>query len=387
MRKLLSIALFASLTVIVFSCKKNSIENTDIPEITGTITGKVVSPNNRTPIRYALVFISTPKKLYSTNTDINGNFSLTAAAGLAQELHVQTGNGDKFHSVIQVDVVPNQTTALSDLLRLNQTGNFGYLAGAFDKIESLLIDSLGYNAQSINSTNIQNIAGISNFDVLFINCGAFNTYENPNIDSAFSNFVSGGGSLYLSDYSMDFLTGQNALTACQTPRYNGFIADSTVCSRRTGLVSVVPNAHIVSPELQYYMGKDSMSIGYNLGSWERIQSIDNNFWQTMITDPTDNSPLLIRTNQYSNGNNNAPRVGSSDTSQVTICHQLGNGSSITITVNANSVADHLAHGDSIGTCNNPYQTGWIYFTTFHNEHNGQISEDVKHIMEFMILNL
>jgi len=387
MRKLSSIAFFASLVILFFSCKKDKIEDISIPEITGTITGKVVSPNNRTPIRYALVFISTAKKLYSTHTDINGNFSLTAAAGTAQELHVQTGNGDKFRSIIQVDVIANQTTPLSDMIRLNQVGNFAYLAGSFDKIENILIDSLGYNAQSINSTSIQNIAGISNFDVLFINCGAYNAYENSNIDSAFSNFVSGGGSLYLSDYSMDFLTGQNALTACQVPRYYGFIPDSTVCSRRTGAVSVVPNAQIISPELQYYLGKDSMSISYNLGSWERIQSIDNNFWQTMVTDPIDNSPLLIRTNQYNNGNNNAPLVGSRDTSHVTICHQLGNGTSITITVNANAVADHLAHGDSIGACNNPYQSGWIYFTTFHNEHNGQISEDVKHILEFMILNL
>lgn len=140
-----------------------------------------------------MVFISTAKKLYSTHTDINGNFSLTAAVGTGQELHVQTGNGDKFRSNIQVDVIANQTTPLSDMIRLNQVGNFAYLAGSFDKIENILIDSLGYNAQSINSTNIQNIAGISNFDVLFINCGAYNTYENSNIDSAFSNFVSGGG--------------------------------------------------------------------------------------------------------------------------------------------------------------------------------------------------
>ncbi len=387
MRKLLPIYLCALLSIILFSCKKNNIEDTGIPEITGTITGKVVSPNNRTPIRYALVFISTGKKLYSTYTDTEGNFSLTAAAGLQQELHVQTGHGDKFRSIIQVDVIANQTTPLSDLLRLNQVGNFAYLAGSYDKIENILIDSLGYNAQSLNSNSIQNIAGIANYNALFIDCGAYNTYVNPNIDSAFSNFVSGGGSLYMSDYSMDFLTGQNALTACPAPRYYGFIDDSTVCSRRTGAVSVVPNAHVVSPELQYFLGKDSMSISYNLGTWERIQSIDNNFWQTMITDPTDNSPLLIRTNQYSNGNINAPFVGSRDSSQVTICHQMGNGSSITITVNANSVADHLAHGDSMGMCNNPNQSGWIYFTTFHNEHNGQISEDVKHILEFMILNL
>ncbi len=380
-------AAFFLLSIFMLSaCKKEAVEPNQGAEITGIITGKVVTPNNRTPVRHALVFISTAKNLYSTYTDTEGNFSLTAAEG-PQELHIQTGNGDKFRTILQVNVVANQTTALSDLARLNLVANLAYLAGSFDKIESILIDSLGYNAQSLNQYSIQNIAGIVNYDAVFINCGSYNTFVSTNTDTTLANYVAAGGSLYVSDFSMNFLTGLNALTDCQVPRYSGFIPDSTVCSRRTGTTSVVPQANIVSPELQYYLGKNTMSISYNLGGWERIQAIDNNYWETMVTDPADNSPLLIRTHNYTNSNNLPQFVGTRDSSMVTICHQLPSGHPITITVNANALPAHLAHGDSVGMCNNTSNAGWIYFTTFHNEHNGQISEDVKHILEFMILNL
>lgn len=388
MKPLKLVALLLIFASVFSSCKKDSPDPKTTPEITGTLTGKVVSPNNRTPIRYALVFISTDTQVYSTYTDTEGNFSLTAAAG-NHDLHVQTGHGDKFRTIIPVTVAANQTTALSDIVRLNLVANFAFVAGSFDKIESILIDTLGYSAASITNTNLQNIAGLVNYDAVFINCGAYNAFVNPNSDTALGNFVAAGGSLYLSDYSMNFLSGQYSFaTDCSVERTYGFIPDAAVCSRRIGPVSVVPQANIVSQELQYFLGKNNMNISYNLGSWERIQQIDNSYWETMVTDPTDNSPLLIRTNRYTNSSNNVPQVvGNNDTTMVTICHQLPNGNSLTLTVNANALAAHLAHGDTQGPCNNPNQSGWVYFTTFHNEHNGLISEDVKHILEYMILNL
>ncbi|MBL4651326.1 MAG: hypothetical protein JKY53_00465 [Flavobacteriales bacterium] len=36
--------------------------------------------------------------------------------------------------------------------------------------------------------------------------------------------------------------------------------------------------------------------------------------------------------------------------KVVICHQTGNGESITIEVNEKAVAAHIAHGDAIGEC-------------------------------------
>jgi hypothetical protein len=80
-------------------------------------------------------------------------------------------------------------------------------------------------------------------------------------------------------------------------------------------------------------------------------------------------------------------VGQQDPDHVTLCHTLEDGKKLTITVSTAEAAAHIAHGDSTGMCNNPNDSGWIYFTTFHNEHNGLINEDMKRILEYMILNL
>jgi len=371
--------------ICMSSCKKDESGGGGEPEKTGIISGRVVSPNPRIPISRALVFITTPTQFYSTYTDVNGQFSLTAAIG-NHELRVQTGNGDKFRSSIMVTVTENQTTALSAPIQLNLVARLAFIAGSYDKIETILMDSLGYSAASLNYTHLQHVSGLASYDAVFINCGAFNAFVNSNTDTALSQYVTGGGSVYASDFSMNFLTGQHAYIACDQNRYYGFMPDSTVCSRRTGTVSVVPQAQIVSSELQQFLGKTTMLINYNLGTWERIQSINNNYWETLVTDPSDNAPLLIRTNQF-NGSQPPAAIGSSDTSQVTICHRVPNSNSVTITVSNNALAAHLAHGDEIGACNNPQQRGWVYFTTFHNEHNGMISDDVRKILQYMILNL
>jgi hypothetical protein len=372
--------------IFFFSCKKDEIITT--PEPTGIISGKIVAQNNRTPIPNALIFVTTPNGFYSTYTDVDGNFTLTAAAG-DRDLHIQTGNGDKFRTVLRVSITEDQTTILSLPVNLNQVASLAYIPGTYDKIESILRDTLGYNAQYIDPNNLMNIIGISSYDAVFINCGTMNFNTNPTTDSVLARYVSAGGSIYASDYAMDFIEGKFVLgTACGTDRYFGFIPDSLVCSRRTGTVSTVVGANVVSQELQTYLGRNAMDIIYNLGTWERIQYVNNDFWETMITDPTDGSPLFIRSNQYhQNSSTPPPAIGHQDPTQVTVCHTLPTGKKVNITISTDEAVSHFSHGDTTGSCNNPNNSGWIYFTTFHNEQNGFINQDMKRILEFMILNL
>jgi len=387
MKKLSLLLVLGFVSVFFFSCKKDDANITE-PEPTGIISGKVLAQNNRTPIAHALVFVTTDQQLYSTYTDVNGDFTLTAAAG-ERDLHIQTGNGDKFRTILRVTINENQTTTLSVPANLNQVASLAYVPGIYDKIETILRDTLGYNAAMLVPSSLMTINTLTPYDAIFINCGTQNMNVNPFIDTALSNYVSAGGSIYASDYAMDFLEGQYTFaTSCGTERLYGFIPDSMVCSRRIGTVSTVVNANIVSPELQAYLGRSTMNINYNLTSWERIQNINNNFWETMITDPTDGSPLFIRTHQYhQNTGSLPPVVGQQDPDHVTLCHTLADGKKLTITVSTTEAAAHIAHGDNTGMCNNPNDSGWIYFTTFHNEHNGLINEDMKRILEYMILNL
>ena len=352
------------------------------------LPGKIVAGNNTTPIGRALVFISTSSKLYSTYTNNDGTFSLEAAEGV-QELHIQTGSGTMFRTNTSVTIQSGQTTSLPSPLRLNQVATLAYYPGDYDKIESILIDSLGYTATRLNPGELQSLSVLSNYNAVFIDCGEHEVFVNAGTDEALGNYVAGGGSLYISDLSLNFLIGINNFGGCGTQRQYGFIPDSTMCSTAVGTQMTINDANIVSPELQYYLGANTMDISYDLDAWEVVQSADNSFWQVMITNPVNNAPLFMRTNRYTN-NNNPPNftVGTRDTGFVTICHQMTGGTApITITVSTSELASHLAHGDSEGPCDNNNKSGWIYYTTFHNEHNGMISSEVKRIMEFTILNL
>jgi hypothetical protein len=66
----------------------------------------------------------------------------------------------------------------------------------------------------------------------------------------------------------------------------------------------------------------------------------------------------------------APSVDFRKGVKVEICHLLGNGNSITLLVNENAVAAHLAHGDFLGPC--PEEAD--FFTFKIRNHNGSIEE-------------
>lgn len=396
MHKLLSACALITLLLLGQSCSKNTDDQiNDNNPITGTVTGKVVAGNNTRPVNHALVFISAGSKLYYTYSDRQGNFSLKAPAG-SQKLHIQTGDGSMFRTVIPVDIIASQTIVVpSTSVRLLQVATLAYVAGNYDKIEQLLIDSMGYAATALSPLDLQNINTLIQYDAIFLNCGSNNSSSvSASTDQALGDYVANGGSLYVSDWAVAYLMGQTLTSSspCGVPKSFGFIPDSTLCSRRTGSMGMFYGTQIVSTDLQQYMGKTTMDINYDLGSWEKIQSIDNSFWETMIKENGTNLPLLVRTNNYTNPNaGNLPRIGNVDSNYVTICHvqqdSTGTSTSITISISINDLATHLAHGDHVGECNNPNSAGRIYFTTFHNEPNGLISPDVKSILEFMILNL
>ena len=47
---------------------------------------------------------------------------------------------------------------------------------------------------------------------------------------------------------------------------------------------------------------------------------------------------------------------------------------------------HLAHGDTLGSCDANSNGGTIYYTTFHNHANGNIGNS-EAILNYVILNL
>jgi hypothetical protein len=387
MKRIFSILLI--LGVVVFaSCKKDQLIDPKGEEVNATIIGKVVAANMQTPISRALVFVNTASNTYMTYTNQDGEFELGVPAG-ELELRIQTGRGNHFRTVVTVNLQPNQTLVLNESLKLNQTATFAYLAGNYDKIEAILRDSLGYQATPLYPTDFQNLASLARFDAIFLNCGAMNVLPSSLTDVLLAQYVALGGSVYASDFSMSFLDGSTNTLPCPMPRDYGFIPDSTVCSKRNGVPSFITGASIASNDLGLFLNKTNIDLVYNLNGWEKIQFVDENYWEVLVRDSSQEA-LLIRTNQFENPFGGSPNVtvGTSDSTQVTICHQTGlNNQTVTLTVNASSLQSHLEHGDTVGACNNPNNSGWVYFTTFHNEHNGRINSDTRKILEYMILNL
>jgi hypothetical protein len=386
--KLLLYCLMAAF--LFFSCRKQDTptdnNNNNNPAPKGTITGKVVTPNNKTAVRNATVFVADGATVYSTFTDVNGNFSLEVPAG-QRVVNIQSGTGKIFRTAMNVTVEENKSTAVAvNPIQLTQVASLAYVHGIFDKIQAIIIDSLGYTATMITYNDLHYTNIVSQYNAIFINCSGTVPVDYVQ-DSVLANYVANGGSLYVSDYALNTLIGAWNGSSCPAMRLSGFIPESKLCAERTGTPTTINNASIVSPFLQTYLNKNTMNIKYDLGQWESIQNYDTAFWEVLVKHPATMKPLLIRTSHFTNGSAGTIPIGSTNTNMATICHKPVGTTPVTITVPLSSLASHLAHGDSMGSCQSTNGAGRIYFTTFHNEPNGLISPDMKNILDYIILNL
>lgn len=382
--KQITFLLFAC--ILFAGCKKSVNDGSNDVVAKGTVTGKVVAANNRTVVRNAVVFVDVNGTVYATRTDVNGSFSLDAPAG-ERVLNIQSGSGNIFRTKLNVTIEAQKTIAVSaNAVKLTQVASLAYVAGTFDKIESILIDSLGYSATAITQNDLEDVNNIIQYNAIFIDCTATMIGDSLR-DVALGNYVANGGSLYVSDWAVESLIGMSG-PVCPAPRPGGFIDDSKLCTERIGSSGLISSCTIVSPDLQAYLNKTTMDINYDLGVWESVQNYDATFWEVMIKHPTTNAPLLIRNGSYTNPNRGTLHIGgTTNNDMVTICHKPQGTTPVTITVSQNAVAAHMAHGDALGSCENSIGSGRIYFTTFHNEPNGLISSDMKNILDYIILNL
>jgi hypothetical protein len=381
--------LFFAITFLFIGCSKNDKVDSVTLQETGKLAGKVLSKNGIKPIGGALVFVlDTTGKLYKTNTDKTGDFVLDAPVG-NHTLQIQTGDGSNFRTSLQVDVLKNQTVTIpNSSTKLEQVARMAYVLGSYDNIQSI-VSSLGYAIEGLSNEDLKNYNKVAQYDIIFLNCGGRSSLSTSNsavIDDNLENFVTNGGSLYASDWAVAYLIGgTNNSDICN--EVGGFIPDDKLCATSNGPSSTITGAQVTNTDLANSIGFTSLDITFDLGSWEQINSFDPNFWDVLVNNPTNNKPLMIKTNQLSSGLVTVPvGVTASDNGWVTICHSPNENNPITITVNQNALEAHQAHGDSIGACSNTNNSGAIYFTTFHN-HAGENIGNAGLILEYVILNL
>lgn len=381
---------------LLVNCKgdESTIIDDPAPTVvpTGKIEGKVTANNGTKPIGGAIVFtLDNKSNVYYTYSDADGNFSLTAPEGNTT-LHIQTGDGKNFRTEIPVSVKKDETVTIPvSGSKLNQVAKMAYIKGSYDEIEDI-VANLGYTATEITYQDLKNLTKISQYDIIFLNCGSRSlthtgtTVPSNDVDvyNNLSTFVSNGGSLYSSDWASAYLVGGNSYTAsCNAP--GGFINDNLLCVTNTGTTGVYPGCTVSNAALATALGFNTLDINYDMAAWEKIQNYDPAFWEVLVE--KNNEPLMIRTGSYSNPS--APQIAvgtASNNNFITICHKTTNGNSITITINQNAWASHQAHGDTLGSCSGNSNSGNIYYTTFHNHASGNIGK-AEPILEYVILNL
>lgn len=396
---LTSLILIVSICFIIFiSCDKDEQNNHTEPVPAGFIKGQVFAENGTTAIPLANVFIDYQGHIIMTQTASDGSFTIVAPEG-DHILHIQTGNGNIFRTHLNVSVVRNKTTTPETAdLKLQQVANLAYISGSYDRIEDI-IESLGYEATQINSSDLENLSLIEEYAAIFVNCGT-NNY-NETIWNNMEEYVSNGGCLYISDWAVNLLIGQPAKSestinrhAFVNPKSNktdcpartgGFISTDQLCTQKLGPAMTINNASVVNQELIDWLEKDSIDVEYDLGSWEVIQVLGD-MWEVLIYDYSNEGygPLAVRTTFE---NSNKIMQKNNNDGWITICHYPpGNPDNPqTITISVSAWPAHEAHGDHIGPCEG--SGGTIIYTSFHNHPGENICPDIEKILEYFIINL
>jgi hypothetical protein len=415
----ISILIFAFLLMLVLSCKKvgNSQDTNNsggggggTNVRFGFIQGTVVAANGITPLPGVNVFVDDAGEIYLTLTNKEGNFTLKAPIG-THEVNYQAGHGKIFRSSSSHEIVEDETRQAGFQV-LSQQAQLAYIAGQYDDIQTIIIDSLGYTATQLTVTDLASLANLTPYQAIFLNCGKSGSLDSAKY-SHLRRFVEGGGSLYASDWAVNYLTGDGnfrlanphqdheadlyahhtptplaykVMAPCPAGDVGGFIADSLLCSDKDGASGWINQCDILAQDIQNAVGSNQLNIEYNLGSWEQIKNLSTPKWEVLIRKQTTNgsNPLAVRLN-YNNLNPNTGGGGGPNGNQVTICHNPNGPNPVTITINQNALQAHLNHGDVIGPCGG--NAGKVIYTTFHNHPGGHTTPEIKTILQHFILNL
>jgi hypothetical protein len=241
--------------VIIYSCKSDDPAGPAGSEYNGpygTVTGKFISPNGEGIPGVIVSVQSNYTNLVTTTSDSLGNFVHNKVpTGSA----VLKGSKGKFTAILNAVVTDGGTTNIPNVT-MQPANKMAVVLGSYDSIEEIIKD-LGYQFDTLSIADIANPAklNISSYSALFINCGA---YAEDTVATNLLKFVRDGGLLYTSDWACDFVE-------LILPGKITFLKDGS---------SQEINATIIDPLLKANLGKETIHIVYDLGSWAEIETID-----------------------------------------------------------------------------------------------------------------
>jgi hypothetical protein len=236
---------------------------TAAPSGVGTVTGTVTAADGTTPIGDALVEVegtsayggsaTTSSVPISTRTAANGTYTLQSVPAGPRVIIATRG---AFQARVNVTVVANQTV-VAPKAPLTSTGKLAYVPGTFDAIQNIVSTSLGNPIEEIDAADLGNSTVTSKYRMIFLNCGLEETpSENAATIANLRAFMQAGGTIYASDYASVYV---KALF----PSYNfDYTGDAQTIQ-----------ATVTDASLQAFVGKQSVSITYDLGAWTDVTQL------------------------------------------------------------------------------------------------------------------
>ncbi len=280
--------LITCVSCFIYSCKEDSTTGPKQTP-TNTVQGYVKSSNGTVAIQGAKVSLIALLEDHpnpdSTYTDANGFYKFDTVSNGNKRLIFTKGS---FSDTINITVplygnVPDARLEPSKLL--------AFYWGQYDNIQSI-IRQMGYNLDSLELTHFNNLATLQQYSIIFINCGSSSRYDlnEPAISANLTAFLNGGGRIYASDWAFGCVNGIH-------PELNGTYDGDAVDS----LLS-----NVVYAPLQSYLGKNTVRINYNLGSWLSLDPANNYtlnipFLRATYQGLTDNPIAFFRQDYTSNG--------------------------------------------------------------------------------------
>jgi hypothetical protein len=228
----------------------------------GTVTGTVTSADGVTPIPDALVEVegtsfmrSRPgvARAISTRSGLDGRYTLTNVPSGPQVIVATRG---AFRAAVNVSVRPNESVT-APVAKMTSTGKLAYVRGSFDTIEAIVQGTLGNTIDEIQVGDLASSAITSQYRMIFLNCGLDDSEAlNPAVVSNLKAFLQAGGTIYASDWAIDYIE----------PLVTGLTHDKIGDDQSiTGAVS--------DQSLQAFVGKANVAIVYDLGGWTDLLTV------------------------------------------------------------------------------------------------------------------